>query len=198
MTYLEIEFKRPLAYVYAHFRKDTNELFYVGKGSGNRAYNFNSRSNYWKNIVKKSGGFTVNIIANCLTNDEAYNFEKIVIKALRAQHKSLSLCNLTDGGEGILNPSKETREKQRLAKLGKKLTEEHKQKIGIAGKGRKSSGWKWPKEALQRRIVSQTGLKRNEQACKNISEAKKAKKLKCSEETKRKISETKRMRRVAL
>lgn len=36
---------------------------------------------------------------------------------------------------------KETRLKQRLAKLGGKLSEEHKRKIGEAGKGEKN--WKW-------------------------------------------------------
>jgi group I intron endonuclease len=37
--------------------------------------------------------------------------------------------NLTSGGEGVLNQPEEVKEKMRLAKLGKHLSEEHKKKI---------------------------------------------------------------------
>jgi hypothetical protein len=48
-------------YIYQHVRLDTNEVFYIGKGTkklkGNvyhRAYTKNSRNEYWKNIVNQT------------------------------------------------------------------------------------------------------------------------------------------------
>lgn len=55
-------------YVYVHFRNDTNQIFYVGKGSGKRAYNSQKRNGYWKNVVKKANGYSVQIIAKNLSN----------------------------------------------------------------------------------------------------------------------------------
>ena len=40
-------------YVYEHWRLDTDTCFYVGKGSGNRAYKTVGRNCHWKNIVAK-------------------------------------------------------------------------------------------------------------------------------------------------
>lgn len=45
-----------MAYVYKHIRLDTNEVFYVGIGSGityKRAYKVNGRTQFWQNITKK-------------------------------------------------------------------------------------------------------------------------------------------------
>lgn len=122
-------------YVYCHFRNDTDEVFYVGKGQKRRAYSKQRRNPYWNNIVNKAQGFRVEIVAHNLTEKEALNYERVLISALREQHPD-TLCNLTDGGDGVYNPSAETRQKQRDAKLGKKLSEEHKQKISLGGKNR--------------------------------------------------------------
>lgn len=50
-----------------------------------------------------------------------------------------NLVNGTDGGEGISNPSSETRGKMSAAKAGKPLTGEHRRNIGLAVLGRKAS-----------------------------------------------------------
>lgn len=42
-------------YVYRHIRRDTGEVFYIGKGFKNRAYSFLNRNPYWHNIVNKCG-----------------------------------------------------------------------------------------------------------------------------------------------
>lgn len=42
-------------YIYAHYTLDTNEIFYIGKGKGNRLGHKRGRSNLWKNIVNKHG-----------------------------------------------------------------------------------------------------------------------------------------------
>ena len=51
-----------------------------------------------------------------------------------ARHLGCDLVNMTDGGEGTLGVSVETRAKMRAAKLGKKLSAEHKAKIGAASR----------------------------------------------------------------
>ena len=46
-----------MAYIYKHTRNDTNEVFYIGIGSGKtykRAYKKIGRSKFWNNIVKKT------------------------------------------------------------------------------------------------------------------------------------------------
>jgi group I intron endonuclease len=93
---------------------------------------------------------------------------------IRFYRKNEKLLNLSDGGESNLNyvPSLETRKKISESNLGKhnfwkgkKLSDEHKKKIGISGLGKK----------------------RSENTKKNISESLKGKKL--SDEHKMKISQ---------
>jgi hypothetical protein len=141
--------------VYCHTRPDTNEIFYIGKGSPVRAKTSGSRNRYWKNVVAKAGGFNVEIVAKNLTEKEALNFEILLIKKLREQN--VKLTNITAGGEGTsgIKLSEEHKEKLRQAKLGKKQSPEH---IAKAAKGR-------------------TGMKRSEAHCKAISESLKGKKM---------------------
>ena len=37
-------------YVYEWYIEDTNEIFYVGKGTGNRVISMKNRNSYFKNI----------------------------------------------------------------------------------------------------------------------------------------------------
>ena len=80
-------------YVYAHKRLDTDEIFYIGKGSKNRAYSKNNRNNYWFNIVNKYG-YEVEILHSELEELDAFNKEIELIKTLHP------VANLTKGGEG--------------------------------------------------------------------------------------------------
>lgn len=183
-------------YVYCHFRNDTGVVFYIGKGQKNRAYTKQSRNPYWHNVVKKASGFRVEIIAKNLTAKEALQYERVLIQNFKKQHLD-SLCNLTDGGEGGLNPSVETREKQRQAKLGKKLSEEVKAKIAVAGKNRVFT--KETKEKLRLVQLGRTspykGIARSPEVCLKISESKKAKNFKHTEEAKAKMSLAKKTKR---
>lgn len=104
-------------YVYFHRRLDNNQVFYVGKGCGSRAWQTKGRrTEYWHNIVNKHG-YKVEIFANNLTEEDSF---KIEIEQI-AYHRSIGieLCNMTDGGEGISNIKDCTRDKMRNAKLGK-------------------------------------------------------------------------------
>ena len=42
-------------YVYVHRTADTGRIFYVGKGTKNRAWTKGSRNLHWRNIVNKNG-----------------------------------------------------------------------------------------------------------------------------------------------
>jgi hypothetical protein len=162
-------------YIYQHRKADTNEIFYVGKGSKNRLNNTICRSNFWKNIVKKHG-FTAEILFDNLTEELAYLAEQEVID--RYKWLGIRLCNLSAGGMGGTGvvKSKETIEKLRKANIGKKLSDEHKKKISESNKGNKCA----------------LGYKRTEAEKKAISE--RAKLQKPSEETRKKMSEAAKKR----
>jgi hypothetical protein len=85
-----------MAYIYLHRRNDTGEVFYVGKGTGNRATTKKGRNPHWHNIVNKAG-HSVEIIAKGLTDAEAFWAEPLLIEA----HGGVeNLTNMSDGGEG--------------------------------------------------------------------------------------------------
>jgi hypothetical protein len=81
-----------LRYVYAHFQKDTNKLFYIGLGRNNRCNQTIQRNKYWKNVFKKHG-IIIKFIAVNLLIEEAKNIEKEWIL------KTNPVCNMTIGGE---------------------------------------------------------------------------------------------------
>lgn len=98
-------------YVYEHIRLDNNTCFYVGKGHGKRAYT-KKRNPHHDRIVEKHG-MRVEIIANNLTEDEAYKLERETIKryvfedgygidieGYRKDDGSPCLTNSTFGGDG--------------------------------------------------------------------------------------------------
>ena len=108
--------------MYEHRRNDTGAVFYVGKGAhrkrGGRIFErahctTSGRSNWWRRVVAKAGGFTVDIIAECPTDGDACAVESVVI----ARHNRASLVNLTDGGDGRRNGvfSEAERRKRSLA-----------------------------------------------------------------------------------
>ena len=83
--------------VYAHCKKDTNEVFYIGKGLPKRARSgsFSHRNEHWVRIVKKHGFYPVILYKN-LSEQEAFNIEINLIEEIGREN----LCNITDGGEG--------------------------------------------------------------------------------------------------
>jgi hypothetical protein len=62
-------------YVYLHRRLDNGVIFYVGKGTKNRASEI-SRSKNWKSVVQDAGGFTIDIYKDNLSNAEALKLEE--------------------------------------------------------------------------------------------------------------------------
>jgi hypothetical protein len=133
-------------YVYIHRKLSDNSPFYVGKGSGDRAWVTSGRNSKWNRTIKKYG-YTVEIIFDQLPEDESLQLEKDTI--LEFEYFGYSLCNLTSGGEST-KISKESILRMSEAHKGKKLTNEQKLKISNALTGIKRSQEEISKSAIKR------------------------------------------------
>jgi hypothetical protein len=91
-------------YVYLHRRESDNKVFYVGKGCGSRAKAKTRRSLRWKKVVSKHG-FIVEIVFENLSEFDAYEIEKDVIKEMRYHYED-TIINVLDGGDGGLEYQK--------------------------------------------------------------------------------------------
>lgn len=95
-----------MAYVYKHIRLDTNKPFYVGISKHDdkkykRAYNKNKRNPIWKKIVSKTN-YKVEIIEDNIDIKTAKEKEiELILFYGRLDIGTGSLCNLTDGGDGV-------------------------------------------------------------------------------------------------
>ena len=123
-------------YTYGHYKKDTKQLFYIGKGKDYRAHEKDSRSDYWRNIVNKHG-YTVEIFAEWKSEQDAFIHEKFLIECFRDLTK---LCNLTDGGDGcsgyIWSDEQKAKLKLRIPpRLGAVLSEKTRKQIGLSQLG---------------------------------------------------------------
>jgi hypothetical protein len=121
-------------YTYCHTRNDTGKVFYIGKGINFRASSLAGRNKYWKNIAN-AHGFKSEILAYWKTEKEALDHEILLISIFKDM--GYKLANMSVGGEAGplgVKRSDETKRKLSQAKLGKKLTEEHKKKISNSSK----------------------------------------------------------------
>ena len=137
-------------YVYVHIRLDNNTVFYVGKGTKNRAYDLD-RSNFHNGVCKKYG-CRVEIIKDGLTESQAFRLESKMIKYYVLtlgygapiegyddyDHNLPYLTNFTWGGEGAsgYKHSEESKRKNSEAHKGKKESEETKRKKSESMKGK--------------------------------------------------------------
>ena len=109
--------------VYLHYTKDTDELFYVGKGKGNRAYSSLGRNSFWKNIVNKHGYYVVKYF-DFLNEEDAFLEEARIMEKYRPR-ANVGAPFL--GGSGCQQQTKEVNEKRRIA-CAKYWTDEKKAK----------------------------------------------------------------------
>ena len=88
-------------YVYKHTRLKDGSTFYIGKGKGKRFSSEKGRNDYWNRIVRKDGGFTVEILKEGLSNDEACELEIKLIS-------DIGLSNLSNLAEGKIKKDPNT------------------------------------------------------------------------------------------
>lgn len=99
-------------------------------------------STHLHNAIRKygAGAFVVDPLIlsdEDFTDDQSLNDgERLMIRLLRVNCK---LYNLTDGGEGLSNPSKETRRKMSEANLGRVWSDEARRNTSEARKGKTHS-----------------------------------------------------------
>lgn len=138
-------------YVYGLFRPDTCSIFYIGMGQEQRAWwhqTYRKRGRSHKdNIICKvidDLGYSecpVVIIKDELTKQEAIDLEIALIYAV-GRHPNGPLVNKTAGGDGSLDPTDELRKKLSISHLGKKASEETRNKQSMALKGKLPVGQK--------------------------------------------------------
>lgn len=139
-------------YVYAYLRESDNSPYYIGKGSGNRAYSKH------QNISVPKDNKLIVILANELTDAEAHALEiKLINEYGRKNNNTGILRNLTDGGEGT---------------TGAILTEQTRKRMSSASKGIAKS--KKHRESISRAL---TGRQKTIEHIANISAAKKGKEI---------------------
>ena len=144
-------------YVYTHLNPTTKEVFYVGIGKGNRAWNqWAGRNKFWENYTAKYG-FEVGLIAENLTRKQAGKIEMELIAHLgrRQIDEGGTLVNRSTGGDGGAVGYTHTEEyKQKLSadRIGKctrkerQLSEETRKKISQKLQQRETT---WGKPILQ-------------------------------------------------
>jgi len=152
-------------YIYEHWRPDTNRCFYVGKGKNRRAWKISGRKNsHHKNIVEKLASLNlsveVKIVLSNLSEQDAYDAEVSRIAIYGVDN----LSNMTLGGEGMKNPTPESRKRMSIAQ--KKRFRDHPEEIEKMSKQRTG---RIPSEETKRKISkSLIGKKHTEETKKKL------------------------------
>lgn len=192
-------------YVYEHWRLDRDECFYVGKGKGRRAYSRSGRNSHWGNIVAKleriGSGYEIRMVAVGITEQEAFELEARRIDFWR---DIVDLCNKTKGGEGVSGLVMSDEAKRKMSEkakgrvgnksmLGKKHSEETKEKMRLAklGKAPNNAGKKYSRKPLSaehraKLSLAKKGLRMSDEARSKLSELRKIRPI--NSETRAKLS----------
>jgi len=170
-------------YVYEWFIVETEEVFYVGKGSGNRVASMKDRNEYFRNIRKKHN-CDYRIVKYFDDEQEAYNFEreygleKKEIGQARACYVLGNINRYIDKNT-ILKMSKTHFKKKHIPwNTGMKMDESFKEKCRINNLGKKQSEY-----TKNKRSMSLMNHSVSESARKRISESRKKKVLLVNTET---------------
>jgi hypothetical protein len=146
----DFSLENDMAYVYGHYKEDTGELFYIGKGMKGRAWSRHRRNQHWHNVVNKHG-YTVKILYDNLTEEEAYKKETRLILEIGLDN----LVNVCAGGgqftsEDAKHRSKNPKWQEMMQKRNKSLPLDPKwrKSVKLASKKR-SKNLEWRKHNLE-------------------------------------------------
>lgn len=141
-----------VSYAYIHCKPDGTP-FYVGKGALRRAKYLGERNQYHQATVNKYGKDNILIgMLECSTDKIALALEVGIIKCMK--RSGVKLTNFTDGGEGTVNPTPESRKRMSdaakkrgvseachaarvVAKTGKPISDEQKARQSAAMTGKR-------------------------------------------------------------
>lgn len=182
-------------YVYLHRRMDTMYPFYVGKGQGRRAWVKRNRNLHWRNIVAKCG-YSVEMVCEFEEETDALHYENHLIAELNAL--GCELVNYTEGGDGGTGhrhteatkqairakmlgkqnslgsiQSKETKEKRAAKLRGIPRTQEVRDKVSAAKKGKSNGreGYKHSQETIAKIRANGTGWKHTPEQIQKMKDA---------------------------
>lgn len=135
-------------YIYAWYYINTNEIFYIGKGSNNRYIDTKrSRNKYFKNIIQKEGN-NVNVkkLYENLNEEESYRLERELIHEYL--EKGECKANFHEGGCGGNHGNYGENMRRKLSEFASTRT------------GSKNPMWKhkYTTEQLEKMSVSQKKL----------------------------------------
>lgn len=99
--YIDDEGVRRGYYVYLHKAKESGKVFYVGKGSGKRAWETNNRNSAWKErVAELEPEWEVEIYKDDLSEIEAFHIEEELVKKFGFfDDENDQLTNHIPGGE---------------------------------------------------------------------------------------------------
>jgi len=103
----------------------------------------------WVRKVLESGGTVTPVVLHTATQADWPAWERFLISWFPR------LTNATAGGEGLLNPTSETRERMRVAHLGKTLSEETRRKLSEARRGNKHNLGKRASDETRAKLSAQ-------------------------------------------
>lgn len=145
--------------VYEHWRTDTNQCFYVGKGTTERALSTRQRNRIHcaiRDRLESSGlRVEIRIVSSRMTERAAHMLEIQLIRRYGKIYDGTgTLANFTNGGEGLSGYSHppEVRERIRHKLIGQKRTPEQIERIRRSQIGKVAS-----QELRQKRSVNAMG-----------------------------------------
>jgi hypothetical protein len=118
-------------YVYRYRIIETKEVIYIGKGSGNRYKDVKDRNQFFLSMYN-THNCEVQILCNYMTEEEAFELEKLLISYYRL-YSNCRLTNVCDGGQGASGYHMPPEQRARYSEMN-------------SGAGNGNYGHKWTQE----------------------------------------------------
>lgn len=157
-----VESEREMVLFYVYVLRDNSVPFYVGKGTKNRMFHherdatrpgYRFRRSVHEKISKVlHGGRSIEYeVISCDSEQQAFDLEqKLILEHGRKDLGKGTLCNLTDGGEGVSGQSADTKQKRLQYHLGAKRTSLARHNMSMAQRKLRNEGWSATNQTRER------------------------------------------------